>query len=111
TAKFDRKPSDRCSSGLIPSDRRWASSRAATSDWLDGPDTVASLFHRERRATGFASRTCSGNTETLGKSSGPRPERAAEHRSGRNRNQGRITARATDFAVPGPREREFRRGG
>src|SRR5512132_1232336 len=47
-AKFDRNPSVLFSSGLIPSDRRWASSRAATSDALfPGPDTASSLYHRE----------------------------------------------------------------
>src|SRR6185436_7061406 len=46
-AKFDRNPRVRLSSGLMPSDLRWASSRAATSDSMDEPDTVASLYHHE----------------------------------------------------------------
>src|SRR5258706_1062187 len=53
----------------MPSDRRWASSRAATSDSIPEPDTVASLYQREPltfvgRVNVFASRTPSGNTET-----------------------------------------------
>src|SRR6185295_18881799 len=30
------------------------------SEFVDGPDTVASLYHREQGATGFASRTLRG---------------------------------------------------
>jgi hypothetical protein len=49
-AKFDRKPSVRLSSGLMPSDLRWASSLSATSACVDGPDTVSSLYHHESAA-------------------------------------------------------------
>src|SRR5204862_3636693 len=50
-AKFDRNPRVRLSSGLMPSDRRCASSRAATSavDSM-GPDTGFLLYHHGRRA-------------------------------------------------------------
>ena len=41
-AKFDRKPRVRLSSGLMPSDCRCASSRAAWSEALTGPATTTS---------------------------------------------------------------------
>src|SRR5262245_15351100 len=43
-AKFDRNPRVRLSSGLIPSDSRWASSRAAWS-WADSA-TISSSYLR-----------------------------------------------------------------
>ena len=43
-AKFDRKPSVRRSSGLMPSEIRWASSCAAMSWGL--LDTILSSYHR-----------------------------------------------------------------
>ena len=46
SAKFDRNPSERCSSGLMPSERRWASSRAATSCGLTDPATISSSYRR-----------------------------------------------------------------
>src|SRR4051812_44125068 len=74
----------------MPRDLTWASSRAATSDSVDEPDTVASLYttnHCDR----FASRTSWGHLDRgAGARLGPPPERAAEHRSGPDRNQGRI---------------------
>ena len=51
-AKFDRKPRVRLSSGLMPSDSRCASSRAAWSEALTGPATTTLLHHRA--ATGDA---------------------------------------------------------
>src|SRR5262245_132924 len=55
-AKFDRNPRVRRSSGLMPSDRRWASSRAATSCSVAGPDTTSSLYHRDSASIGAAER-------------------------------------------------------
>ena len=43
-AKFDRKPSVRRNSGLMPSERRWASSCAAMS--CECSDTILSSYHR-----------------------------------------------------------------
>ena len=48
-AKFDRKPRVRRSSGLMPSERRWASSRSATSWLLTDPATMSSSYHRTDR--------------------------------------------------------------
>src|SRR5215210_5511242 len=55
-AKLDRNPSVRFSSGLIPRDRRWAPSRAATSALLPGPDTASSLYHRDSAWLGCGAR-------------------------------------------------------
>src|SRR5215208_3354330 len=62
-AKLDRNPSVRLSSGLMPSDLRWASSRAATSDALPGPDTASSLYQRGSAwlGSGARVRTSSGD--------------------------------------------------
>src|SRR5947199_220169 len=68
TAKTDRNPSVRASSGLIPSERKWASSRAATSVDSTEPATTILLYHR----TGSASLT-----------SGERRERWVMARPGR----------------------------
>src|SRR6476661_6435560 len=61
-AKFDRNPSVRRSSGLMPSDRSCASSRAATSWGLPGPDTDPSSYHR----AGGASLTSGESYEDAG---------------------------------------------
>src|SRR6476646_11337340 len=45
-AKFERKPSVRRNSGLIPSDKSWASSRAATSSGFIESATGSSSFRR-----------------------------------------------------------------
>src|SRR6476661_5950528 len=45
-AKFERNPRVRLSSGLMPSDRRCASSRAATSPLSTDPATISSSYHR-----------------------------------------------------------------
>src|SRR4051812_36239885 len=65
-AKFDRKPSVRLSSGLIPSDRRCASSRSATSAAVSfGPATVLLLRTLARRSLHGVD---TGTLGTLGRS-------------------------------------------
>src|SRR3954453_11301194 len=62
-AKFDRKPSVRRNSGLIPRDNRWASSRAATSSGFIESATGSSSFRRLGRRRPL---TCGGGREDAG---------------------------------------------
>ena len=76
-AKFDRNPSVRLSSGLMPSDLRWASSFAATSDCMRGPDTASSLYHRDtaRLGRGSRDRPLRDHRGRVARRPGPPPER------------------------------------